>query len=71
MIYTLPPTIAQTIGLEDALTASLMLNALLIVGALLISLTHLLAHRKFLLGSFFAAGGNAGSHGLFGLPAVH
>ncbi|EGM7733686.1 MFS transporter [Escherichia albertii] len=47
------PTIAQTIGLEDALTASLMLNALLIVGALLgLVLTHLLAHRKFLLGSF-------------------
>ena len=45
--------IAQTIGLEDALTASLMLNALLIVGALLgLVLTHLLAHRKFLLGSF-------------------
>ncbi|MGU0016426.1 MFS transporter [Escherichia coli] len=43
----------QTIGLEDALTASLMLNALLIVGALLgLVLTHLLAHRKFLLGSF-------------------
>ena len=41
------------IGLEDALTASLMLNALLIVGALLgLVLTHLLAHRKFLLGSF-------------------
>lgn len=38
---------------------------LLIVGALLgLVLTHLLAHRKFLLGSF-AAGGNAGSHGLF------
>ncbi|STK20770.1 major facilitator superfamily protein [Escherichia coli] len=53
MIYTWLPTIAQTIGLEDALTASLMLNALLIVGALLgLVLTHLLAHRKFLLGSF-------------------
>ncbi|MGC6745335.1 hypothetical protein ACP0HM_15630 [Escherichia coli] len=46
-LYRLP-TIAQTIGLEDALTASLMLNALLIVGALLgLVLTHLLAHRKF------------------------
>lgn len=53
VIYTWLPTIAQTIGLEDALTASLMLNALLIVGALLgLVLTHLLAHRKFLLGSF-------------------
>ncbi len=53
VIYTRLPTIAQTIGLEDALTASLMLNALLIVGALLgLVLTHLLAHRKFLLGSF-------------------
>jgi len=31
VIYTWLPTIAQTIGLEDALTASLMLNALLIV----------------------------------------
>lgn len=55
VIYTWLPTIAQTIGLEDALTASLMLNALLIVGALLgLVLTHLLAHRKFLLGKFFA-----------------
>ncbi len=53
VIYTWLPLIAQTIGLEDALTASLMLNALLIVGALLgLVLTHLLAHRKFLLGSF-------------------
>ncbi len=53
VIYTWLPTIAQTIGLEDALTASLMLNALLIVGALLgLVLTHLLAHRRFLLGSF-------------------
>lgn len=65
MIYTWLPTIAQTIGLEDALTASLMLNALLIVGALLgLVLTHLLAHRKFCW-EVFAAGGNAGSHGLF------
>lgn len=48
VIYTWLPTIAQTIGLEDALTASLMLNALLIVGALLgLVLTHLLAHRRF------------------------
>lgn len=53
VIYTWLPTIAQTIGLENALTASLMLNALLIVGALLgLLLTHLLAHRQFLLGSF-------------------
>lgn len=53
VIYTWLPTIAQTIGLENALTASLLLNALLIVGALLgLVLTHLLAHRRFLLGSF-------------------
>ena len=48
------PTIAETIGLEDALTASLLLNALLIVGALLGPvLTHLLAHRHFLLSAAF------------------
>ncbi len=42
-----------------------MLNALLIVGALLgLVLTHLLAHRKFCW-EVFAAGGNAGSDGLF------
>lgn len=35
VIYTWLPTISQTIGLEDALTASLILNGLLIVGALL------------------------------------
>lgn len=53
VIYTWLPTIAETIGLEDALTASLLLNALLIVGALLgLVLTHLLSHRHFLLGSF-------------------
>lgn len=53
VIYTWLPTIAQTLGLEDALTASLLLNVLLIVGALLgLVLTHLLAHRRFLLGSF-------------------
>lgn len=53
VIYTWLPTIAQTMGLEDALTASLLLNALLIVGALLgLVLTHLLAHRFFLLASF-------------------
>lgn len=53
VIYTWLSTIAETIGLEDALTASLLLNALLIVGALLgLVLTHLLAHRHFLLGSF-------------------
>lgn len=53
VIYTWLPTIAQTLALEDALTASLLLNVLLIVGALLgLVLTHLLAHRRFLLGSF-------------------
>lgn len=53
VIYTWLPTIAETLGLEDALTASLLLNMLLIFGALLgLILTHLLAHRRFLLGSF-------------------
>jgi MFS family permease len=53
VIYTWLPTITHIIGIEDALTASLMLNALLIVGALLgLVLTHLLPHRQFLLGSF-------------------
>ncbi|MDR3931896.1 MAG: MFS transporter [Escherichia sp.] len=53
VIYTWLPTIAQTIGLEDALTASLLLNTLLIAGSLLgLLLTHLLTHRKFLLWSF-------------------
>ncbi len=53
VIYTGCRPSPKTIGLEDALTASLMLNALLIVGALLgLVLTHLLAHRRFLLGSF-------------------
>lgn len=53
VIYTWLPTIAETLGLENALTASLLLNMLLIFGALLgLVLTHLLAHRRFLLGSF-------------------
>lgn len=53
LLSTRLPTIAETIGLENALTASLLLNSLLIVGALLgLVLTHLLAHRHFLLGSF-------------------
>ena len=54
VIYTWLPTIALTLGLADALTASLMLNVLLIVGALLgIVLTQLLSRRHFLLSSFF------------------
>lgn len=53
VIYTWLPTIALTIGLEDALTASLLLNALLIVGALLgLVLTWALSRRQFLIGSF-------------------
>lgn len=53
VIYTWLPTIAQTIGLEDALTASLILNCLLIVGALLgLVLTWSLSRRQFLIGSF-------------------
>ncbi len=69
-LYRLP-TIAQTIGLEDALTASLMLNALLIVGALLgLVLTHLLAHRKFLLGSFLLLAATLVRWPVC-LPAVH
>jgi MFS family permease len=52
-VITWLPTIAETIGLEDALTASLLLNALLIVGALLgLVLTHLLAHRHFCSAAF-------------------
>ncbi|WP_293478287.1 MFS transporter [Pluralibacter sp.] len=53
VIYTWLPTIAQHIGLEDALTASLILNALLIVGALLgLVLTWSLSRRRFLISSF-------------------
>ena len=56
---------------EDALTASLMLNALLIVGALLgLVLTHLLAHRKFLLGSFLLLAATLVVMACL-LPAVH
>ncbi|WP_297199478.1 MFS transporter, partial [uncultured Pluralibacter sp.] len=53
VIYTWLPTIAQTIGLENALAASLTLNVLLIAGALLgLVLTWLLTRRQFLIGSF-------------------
>ncbi|MEA1064164.1 MFS transporter [Erwinia sp. HR93] len=53
VIYTWLPAIAKTIGLEDALTASLILNMLLIVGAVLgLVLTWLLSRRQFLIGSF-------------------
>nr|WP_058913507.1 MFS transporter [Entomohabitans teleogrylli] len=53
VIYTWLPTIAQNIGLEDALTASLILNGLLVAGALLgLALTWLLSRRRFLIGSF-------------------
>lgn len=53
VIYTWLPTIAGSIGLEDALTSSLILNLLLIVGALLgLVLTWRLSRRRFLIGSF-------------------
>lgn len=53
VIYTWLPTISLTIGLEDALTASLILNSLLIVGALLgLVLTWSLSRRQFLISSF-------------------
>ncbi|MBH2846970.1 MFS transporter [Serratia marcescens] len=53
VIYTWLPTISLTIGLEDALTTSLILNGLLIVGALLgLVLTWSLSRRQFLIGSF-------------------
>lgn len=53
VIYTWLPTIAQQMGLEDALTASLLLNVLLIVGALLgLLLTWSLSRRQFLIRSF-------------------
>lgn len=53
VIYTWLPTIAQTIGLEDALTTSLILNVLLIVGALIgLVLTWSLSRRRFLISSF-------------------
>lgn len=53
VIYTWLPTIAERLGLEDALTASLILNMLLIVGALLgLVLTWILSRRQFLIGSF-------------------
>ncbi|GLR08394.1 MFS transporter [Mixta theicola] len=53
VIYTWLPTIAQSIGLEAALSASLILNMLLIAGALLgLLLTWMLSRRQFLIGSF-------------------
>ena len=53
VIYTWLPSIAQHMHIEDALTASLMLNALLIFGALLgLVLTHYLSRRFFLLSGF-------------------
>ncbi|MEX3020997.1 MFS transporter [Kluyvera sp. STS39-E] len=53
VIYTWLPTISMTIGLEDALTASLILNGLLIIGALIgLVLTWSLSRRQFLISSF-------------------
>ncbi|MBV4412712.1 MFS transporter [Enterobacteriaceae bacterium YMB-R22] len=53
VIYTWLPAIAGTLGINDALTTSLMLNMLLIVGALLgLVLTNTLSRRGFLGGSF-------------------
>lgn len=57
VIYTWLPAIAQHMHIENALTASLMLNLLLILGALLgLILTHYLSRRFFLLGSFALLG---------------
>lgn len=53
VIYTWLPSIASEMGIKDALNASLLLNALLIVGALLgLVLTHYLSRRRLLAGSF-------------------
>lgn len=53
VIYTWLPTITQSLGLRNALTASLALNGLLIVGALFgLVLTWALTRRGFLIGSF-------------------
>lgn len=53
VIYTWLPTIAQNLGLKNALTASLVLNVLLIAGALLgLVLTWALSRRRFLINSF-------------------
>lgn len=57
VIYTWLPSIAQHMHIDDALTASLMLNVLLILGALLgLVLTHYLSRRFFLLSSFALLG---------------
>lgn len=53
VIYTWLPSIARHMHIKDALTASLILNVLLILGALLgLVLTHYLSRRFFLLSSF-------------------
>lgn len=52
-IYTFLPTILQVMGLNNSFTTDLLLNALLIVGALLgILLTVVCSRRGFLIGSF-------------------
>ncbi len=57
VIYTWLPSIAQHMHIENALTASLLLNVLLILGALVgLVLTHYLPRRFFLLSSFALLG---------------
>ncbi|SQA99651.1 Inner membrane metabolite transport protein ygcS [Cedecea neteri] len=52
-IYTFLPSILQVMGLNNNFTTDLLLNALLIVGALLgILLTVVCSRRGFLIGSF-------------------
>ncbi|MGI0507525.1 MFS transporter [Burkholderia sp. ZZQ-2] len=52
-IYTFLPTILKTIGLAEGFGADLLLNAFLVLGALIgIGLTIRLSRRGFLIGSF-------------------
>ncbi len=53
VIYTWLPTITSSIGMEDGVTASIFLNMLLVVGALLgLVLTQCFSRRGFLITSF-------------------
>lgn len=53
VIYTWLPTIMQTFGLEHSLAASLLLNLLLVTGAILgLVLTQLCSRRGLLIGGF-------------------
>lgn len=53
VIYTWLPMIATTMKLDNALTVSLILNVLLIVGAMIgLALAWVLTRRQFLIGSF-------------------